>query len=298
MLAHEDLEPRTEATGADHQRAEQQRGEHDLDRQRASPVAADVPNDVAGARDGEQERARHEQRRRVEDRAARHVHLDRPAGVARRRHGDERHDDRGGDRARHPDVCVETTEQHRVGEQEQVEREHAGEADRERPQPPARLRVRSTDQLLDEHQAEHCEGEAHAEHVAAREAGCVRERQRIGQQEPGTEQQGNERHGRAARRGNRCRHRRRVSAAAVEEAPDEEEPRRVARDVGGFGADPRGVETGRRYRNAEQRPDGRCDNRRKQQHRASIAPPADQRAQCERRVNDEPLRRSSMRRQY
>jgi hypothetical protein len=67
-----------------------QRRKKQLDLNGAPPFATPIANDVTGAGHHQQEGARHEHGRRMEDRAARDMHFHRPSRVARRRYGDER----------------------------------------------------------------------------------------------------------------------------------------------------------------------------------------------------------------
>ena len=99
----------------------------------------------------------------MEDRAARHVHFDRPSRVARRRYRDERDDQRVGGTARDPDVGIQPAKQHRVGKEVQIEREDAGETDAKRLDRPSRLGVGAPDQLLDQDETEDRKSEPHAE---------------------------------------------------------------------------------------------------------------------------------------
>ncbi len=128
-----------------------------------SPVAADVADEISGTGDSEQEDARHQKRRRLEHRSAGQVHLDRPPGVPRGRYGEERDDRCIGDRSRDPDVLVENTKQHGVGEEEKVEAEYARETEAQRLDRPPRLWMCAAYHLLDERQSGDAERQPDAE---------------------------------------------------------------------------------------------------------------------------------------
>src|SRR6267142_4796242 len=132
MLADEDLEPGPEAARRRHEKQEKQAGEDQFDLQRRAPIPAEIADDVAGARDGKQEHAGNEQRRRMEYGAARKMHLDRPTRVSRSGDGNERQYERRRDATRHPDVEIDAREQHRVRIEKQVIAEYAGERETQR----------------------------------------------------------------------------------------------------------------------------------------------------------------------
>ena len=73
----------------------------------------------------------------MEDHAPRQMEVEGPCGIARRRDRDERDHQRVDDAARGPDVRIQLPEEHRVGIEEEVERQHAGEPDDERLDRPA-----------------------------------------------------------------------------------------------------------------------------------------------------------------
>src|SRR5207253_10388183 len=79
MLADENLEPRAKPSRRRDKEQRERAGEEELDLQRASPIAAEITNDVAGAGDREKKRGGHKKRGRMEYGAARQMHLDRPS---------------------------------------------------------------------------------------------------------------------------------------------------------------------------------------------------------------------------
>ena len=218
----------------------------------------------------------------MEHRAARHVHLDRPAGIPRGGDGKERNDQRSGDTTRDPDVRVDAAEEHRIRVEEKLVAEDCGQCNGQRLDRPAHLLVRTAVELLDERQPEHCKPEAQRELAPRRNAERGGERQRFGQRDCG-QQRRNRDDLRPARR----RARRELRLRAAHQRRDEREPRRVAQRIDDIDQQER--RRGRRVRReyARARPHDGCDDRGHETHRARTARPAERDAHGERDVEQE-----------
>ncbi len=225
----------------------------------------------------------------MEHRPARQVQVDGPSGVARRRDGQERDHQRIGQSARNPDHRIEPSEQQRIGIEIEVEAEHAGERNGERPDAPPQLRQYAAHHVLDQHQPGN--RDAQPKQVASArtlQPGQSRQRRALAQQDAGDERNahgdgGTERqHGTRPYRGGIDGRRR-----FAQQARQEREPRRISRRIGDVRSEQRSLRPGWHDEQAQQRPRGRRHQRREQESRARAAMPTQQHACSERRIAGE-----------
>ncbi len=155
MLAEEDLDPRPQRAGEEHQQQHLQRREHEDDLQRRAPGVPEEADVVAGGGHQQQVARRSQDGGGVKDRLTRDEDVHRPARIARGRDGEKGHDQGVDKAARRPDVLVDAPEKQRIRIQVEVADEHRAQPEAHEIDRAALLRPDVPVELLDKHHADH-----------------------------------------------------------------------------------------------------------------------------------------------
>ncbi|EEF22580.1 conserved hypothetical protein, partial [Ricinus communis] len=164
VLADEHPQARADPTREQRPQQQHQRRAQEGQLRHGPPTAAEEPHVVTGGGHDQQIGSAAEQRRRMEQHLARYLQAQRPARIAQRRDGDQRHRQRIDKTARGPGIGAEVTEQQRIAVEIEVIGEHQSHAQAGELDAPA-LRIDGIAiELLDQEQAEDGRGRAQQRH--------------------------------------------------------------------------------------------------------------------------------------
>ena len=137
------------------------------------PGAAEIAQIIGAGRHRQQVDGRTEQGGRAEQHLARHRQAQRPARIARRRHGQERRAQRIDDAARGPDIVIDLAKQQRVAVQVKIIGKQAAHAQARKLDAPALERRRVAVPLLHQQHAEHRQQQPAGDGGGARKRGLA-----------------------------------------------------------------------------------------------------------------------------